>query len=269
LLDIERVGNKLLISSETFLDLKEGLINLNSKDLRFFQYILNNYFRAGYDKVEIISEMSEKDVYEKLRLLAGFEISSVEDGKIVIESITQSITDKVEVLMRQLFYIVKEDFKYIISTIKNKDKIDLEKLRISGERAVRNSNLCLRMISKKVKELDGFNWMIVNLVTWIGRETYYLGKALNEGKKGAIEELSKDKIKYIEDVGKDFNHLYEGIYKKNHESFGKIHDSYSEYEKKKYSLMSDSEFSNKIIHHFNMMHRLIMRATSSGIGLMI
>ena len=263
-IEISEEKQGLLLQAEASVKRKEGSIEITSKDKRFLQYILNNYYRAGYDKIILSGSVNEKHLYDVLQLLSGFEISEIDNHKAVIEIMAEPFEDKFEVLMKQLFFIIKQDFDHIIESIKEIKEIDFDRILINSKRAIKNSNLCLRFVSKRLSDLNGFNWTIINLLTWIERQLYYLSKSLKDKK---MKKINHKQMKYLESIRSSIDYLYDGIYKRSLHHFMKIHLEYRRWETERYNLVEmQNSYCAIIITHFNMIYRYIFQSTSSAIG---
>lgn len=265
--EINAKGNDLIISTKGQSKPKEATVEITSYDETFLRYILNNHYRAGYDKITLKGKMTEKDLNKVLHLLTGFDISKVEKDKIIIESMTEPNVEKFDTILKQIFFILKDDLNYTVKCIQEGKKLDLEKIDANGDRAIRNTNLCIRHYSKKLKEVNGFYWTLTNLLTWTHLQLYYVAKNLKNVK---IEKLSKSQLDYLHSIEDSVNQLYKGIFKRSLTSLREIHRNFKEYEDKELKLVKQQDAYFAIIFHFfSKINRLIFRATSSAIGVII
>lgn len=264
---VEIVENNqgLAITSNAAIIKKKTSITIDSQDTRFLQYILNNYYRAGYDEIKIKTTISHKDITSALRLLMGFDVTKQTKNIITIESVTEPRQDKVDILVRQIFFIVLEDLSYIISSLENNTKIDIDQISLNSDRAIKNANFCIRLCSKYPHLNSGFYWTLTNLVTWVSRQLYYLSKSLQTQKS---TKLSKRHLTYLHSCRDMFINLHEGVYEKSLEKLGNVHTLYRKHETTIIPhLTKQNHYVSTIIHYFSMIAQYIMRSTSSAIGM--
>ncbi|MBW2981703.1 hypothetical protein KY343_02375 [Candidatus Woesearchaeota archaeon] len=262
---VDEVEEGLLVKTESVPFKREAEIKLTSGDKRFLQYILNNYYRAGYDKLIIEGKVNEKDLYKALNLLPGFEVTDFTESRVIIESMSEVTEARFEVLIKQIFFIAKQDVIYIIDSLKNLEKIDVERMHVSSSRAIKNSNFCLRTVSRKKGDFNSFQWTMNNLITWIERQLYYLAVAIKDKK---MEKLSKSELDYLYSVKDSLDNLYKGIYENKIETFQNIHKNFREYEEERFNLLKkQSRYKSTVLYYFSVMSRYIMTSTSSGIGI--
>lgn len=260
-------SGKLLISAESLPLKKEGTVACTTNDERFLQYILNNYYRSGYTHVHLNNPPGKKQMYTHLKLLEGFDV--VEDiGKtLTIECLSESSVDKKDYILRQIFFTVSQDMKEVIEQLQQQKKCDHEKLTLQSEWCIKRTNVFLRIASRESGDSSKFSWTLLNLITWIERELFYLSEEISHL---SMETLTPAQVRYLVAIQESFDALHQGIYTKDTAALEKVHTMYKEYELKKFDLMKNqSKYRCIILHHFNMIHRFVMRSTSSAIGLIV
>jgi phosphate uptake regulator len=264
-LDIMEDKRALVIKTEAMPEKREATLVLHTKDYRFIEYTLNNYYRSGYDRLILKGRIKEKDIYAALELLSGFDITDIKKDSITIEAMAEASPAKLDTLMKQLFFIAKQDLIYVTESISRLKRIDTEKIYLNSRRAIKNSNFCLRSVSKKRGHFNTFQWTMINLVTWIERQIYYLVKAIDKKK---MERFTKAELDYFKSIVHSLSNLYTGIYEKKLESFNTIHINYVRYEDKRFDLMKkQSHYKSIVLYYFSMINRYILQSTSSGIGI--
>lgn len=264
-IDVVEKDDALVIQTQGFSKKKEGTIRIDAQDHRFLRYILNNYYRAGYDKLTLQGDTSEKEVHSALRLLLGFEITSVRKQEITIESVAKPSDHDTEQLFKRIFFIVKQDLHTVSENILSGKDLDQETIARNSDTVIRTSNLCIRLLTQHPGSKQGFQSTLANLLTWTHRQLYYLSLQLDQKKKAS---LSKKQKEFIIQVRELISFLYDGIYLKSFSSFEKIHQHYNRYEREKYSLAKNQdEYPAKIVYHFSLIEKYVHHATSSGIGL--
>ncbi|MEK6964065.1 MAG: hypothetical protein AABX70_06545 [Nanoarchaeota archaeon] len=261
---IEEEKQGLFIESQSIPSKKEAIVSFTSNDPRFLRLVLTNYYRAGYDKIVLKGNILESEVYPVLHRLIGFEITQSKNKEVIIESMMASSEDNFETLMKQLFFIVKQDLEDLITAVKAVKKIDVEKVSVSSERALRNSSFCMRLVSQKRHEFDGFLWNTITLLAWISRQLYFLADELKDKKPA---QLNNKQISYLEEIKSSFNDLYEGFYSKSRVNFEKVHAHYLSYEHEKFKLLQNKDvYTTIVMYHFSIIDQLVRRAASSALG---
>ncbi len=264
-IDIEETDQGLLFRSAAHPIKKEAIITADYKDDRSLRYLLVNHYRAGYDKVRITAKIDSKQLQPILQRLTGFELTESTENETVIEIISEPQEDKTDILMKQMFFILKDDLDYVITQLDKQKPLDYDRALMNTERIVRSANLLMRMMTKKLKPINGFQWTILMLIHWMDRRLYYLSKT-TQGMK--LKKLSKEHFEYFESVKRSLDHLYDGLFKRSVPAFMNIHDEYSEYEMKRHTLSAkQDEYTVIVMHCFNSLFRLLVYCTASGIGL--
>ena len=252
----------LLIQSDTKPEKKEAVIEVKDNLFRFLRALLIIYYRAGYDRIVIQGKPKQKQVQEALRLLTGFEITHLEEDKLVIESMTEITEDKSETLMKQIFFILLQDMDLVVDCIKNQKRVPTDQLLLDSERAITNLNFLHRLISKRHEEFAGFNWTLGNMLVWIARELYYLNEEI---KNVPIKPLSPNQLTYLEAIRDSTHLLYDGVYKKSVDSFASIHKTGLHYEKEKFKLLLEKDrYRAAVLNAFSTIDRFLMRAVTGA-----
>ncbi len=261
--DIHEEQDSLLVSTQNQPKEKEATIPITSKDTRFIQYILNNYYRAGYDRLILQGDINEKDAHNALRLLLGFEIVHTNKHKIIIESIAKPSDYDLEQLFKRIFFILKQDLMTVKENLYSAKPLDTDTLARNSDTIIRTSNLCIRLIAQHPDAKQGFYSTLANLLTWSHRQLYYLCRHLDSKKAVPLKPNEKE---FISAVTQLVPLLYDGIYTQSFAHFEKIHQHYQHYEKGSI-IKNQREYAVIILYHFLLIQKYLYHATSSGIGL--
>ena len=264
-IDIAETKGGLLLRSESTPKLKEATLNIAFKDKTFIRYIMTNFYRAGYDKVTLTGDVKENDVKTPVDDLMGLAVTSVKEKEIAMEMLAEPFKDKADKIIKKMFFIIKDDMEYVVSCIEKGEHPDEKMMSYNSRRVMQRANLCIRSMSKKLIDLDGFYWIVITHLHWIERQLYYLSVRLNEE---APAKVGADHVEYLRSVQRSFDHLYDGIYKKSLPALKKIHSEFTKYQTQKYELAaSDKTYISKIMVHFSMISRFLLYTTSSAIGM--
>ncbi len=264
-IEVQEEGGHLLISTHQRKEGKSATINIISKDKRFVQYILNNYYRAGYDKITLQGEITEHEIHAALRLLLGFEIITVGKHEITIESVAKPSDYDIDQLCKRIFFLVRQDLLAVKENLLSAAPLDTESLARNSDTVIRTSNLCIRLLAQHPDPKQGFRSTLANLLTWVHRQLYYLSLHLDQKTRPSLKPKEKE---FIVGVSELVSLLYDGIYTKSFTSFEKIHQHYNRSERELPLLLKNqNQYGAMVLSHFSMIQKYIHHATSSGIGL--
>lgn len=148
--DVIDFGRDLLITSSNTKSHKKKYEIQVTKENPFFKRYLRSCYILGYDEVNIrsLENLPYGLIKESISNLLGYELIEQESKRCTIGLISELSNEKVDVLIRKLFFMIQTMFDDIIKLIKNK-KIE----EISGVAEVEASvnsfvDFCLRVLNK-------------------------------------------------------------------------------------------------------------------------
>lgn len=217
----EERNNSLVINSDNKTK-KEITIEINENNLKELKHILTHIYRKGYDII-ILKGNTEK-FYKKTKeisfsILLGLEITEKTDSTIIIENLSEPTEQKFDVMMRRLFFTIKETIALIKNDYESENFTNIEEIEDLRNQSDKFNLFCKRIL---VKEKDNKNpitsWELLTFLMHIQHSLYYLYKYLNQkkiSKKKNICEL----IKTTDEI---FDLLYKAYYKKDIEIIHRI-----------------------------------------------
>jgi|APSaa5957512535_1039671.scaffolds.fasta_scaffold04326_5 phosphate uptake regulator len=220
-IEIEEIGNNLVVSSFVK-DEKEIVLSFKDSEMAQVSASITHIYRLGYGKI-IVKGSSKilRIVNSKvLPLLMGFEITSKGSKKIVLENLSEPSEQKFEIMLRRVFFILKEMHeRNSQELIRDKLEEDLDDLRLQLDR------ICYflkRSLSRKLVQLEmpQIYWELLTYLMAIGHGQYYLHDYM---KNEHVPRTTRvDAQKYLEKVGNYFDLLSDALYKKDVGAISKI-----------------------------------------------
>jgi phosphate uptake regulator len=266
--EVEEVNNALIIDSE-IKQKKEITIEITEENKQDITNILTHTYRKGFDNITITNtnELSIKKIKETTNKLLGFEVTKKEKKSITIESISEPEESKYEVLLRRIFFIIKETQKITTQDFK-KTKLDrfkeLEELREQTDKYIL---FCRRAIIKELLTNQNLilNWELLTFLMHIQHGYYYLYKY----SKDKINS-TKNIIELLEKLEEYFDLFYNAFYNKNISNIHKINSLKNQFQYGKcYEYLEKSKKSETIIlAHIRELFRLIQIGTSPILGML-
>lgn len=196
---------------------KQVVLHVNREREPFLKAMLNNVYRLGYDSIRIQYDKEEQvQALQEFvdKGLLGFEVTKKEPHNILIQKLSEPEDDKHEILLKKLFFIIKESFATLAEDIQNKRFVNKEKLRTYNEKVSQYENFCRRNITKQKtqKQQVYFYWSFYRHLKLIQQSLYRLYEQLSKQNKGKVDEGMKESFKRL---SKNFDRLYDGLFKRN------------------------------------------------------
>lgn len=217
-LNVEEENRGLLIILEGKREsLKEIHVKIDKENKHDLKHILTHIYRLGYNKI-IVRGGNIEEVKQYTRdLLMGFEITSRKNNEYVIENVAEPRDQKYEVILRRIFFIIKDTQETIARHFQQKkfNWKEIEDLRTQLDRHI---FFCRRILYQQSQQNDFLRWELLTFLMHIQHAYYYLYKYAQErGVKGYSQILA-----LLKDAENYFSLLYEGYFKKKEEYIHKI-----------------------------------------------
>jgi antitoxin component of MazEF toxin-antitoxin module len=216
-IDVDLIDHDIVITVDRKPTKSEYTLKITSQNEYFIRVLLNNLYRKGYDKVTITYESKKqyiviKDITKKL--LLGFEITSHENNKVIIENITEPNDEKQEILLRRMFLMIKESLTLLQNDLKDKSFNNFTIVKENTEKVGAYDNFCRRNISKKKfsEKNVNFYWGLYNYLLLIQHSILHLYEHVPLNK---TLKLSPSVIKIPPQLLHNFDQVYTGHFKKD------------------------------------------------------
>lgn len=260
--------------SVTLVDTKDGLLVSGSKaqkretvvtvtkenqlDIR---HILTHAYRNGFDRIEIRN--AEQKILDETKeivndLLLGFEITSREKGRCVLENVTEPAEEKHEVIQRKAFLLIKETMQILITGFEERAFRDVGELRALQDKYIL---FCRRtLIRSKYKYDPILEWELFTFLMHIEHGLYYLNRYAIENGIGKDSEVAG----LLRELQRYFNLFYQAFYKQSIGLIHKINKGKAEYHFGKcYEMIEEAKGKRTVILALiREIFRLVQVATS-------
>lgn len=270
-LNLNLEGNSLIISPEKNNKIiTKTEIDCKKYNERSLINILFQAYRKGFDEIKLKynSEVQLKDIKKTVKKLLGFEITNIKNNLCTIQNIAEPSDEKFFIILRKIFYIIKEEASLILEDIKN-NKFDFEARLETKADFDRYTNYIRRVIIKTKAGGDKDSYLLFFLcsqLSYIEHAYFYLHKLFENNKT----KLDNKVIKIIEDVNELFNKLNESFYKKDMDLASEIGiDKENILNKEIFGLMSKSKgFESVVLYRLGELTRLIHLSSTILFGLL-
>ncbi len=196
--EIEEQGKGILIRAEESQEQKKMSINLSGYNPLINKIIISLYIK-GIDELEIrFNDKKEIELIKKhvIEELLGFEIIKQTNNSILLNDITDAVTQEIDDIIKRIFFILKAMGEELINSIENKEKAN--QVVEMDHNVNKFVYFCLRMLNlrgykeyKKTTQMYG----IVSILEEIG--DIYKKIATELEKKNKID---KNNISVMKDI---------------------------------------------------------------------
>lgn len=187
--DLEVIDKNIVIKSNQRYRKKECFINISSSDQVYLRNLLNQLYRIGYEKITLnINTKEQSIIIQKLIQMfsLGFEITYTSSKSIVAESISEPGAEQNQVILRRIFYLIKESFQ-AIKVDKNLCQIkDINRLT---KKVTQYDNYLRRHYARSQTLGSCFSWELSNTLLLIQHSLYNIYRLKAKTKK--MIELGK------------------------------------------------------------------------------
>lgn len=196
-------------------------------DKRYLEAHLDSLYIAGYDR--IILELPEKKSINAIQSIIkdnflGYEISSFDKSKCVIDNIANPTDEKFDIILRRIFLMTKRLIEDFYSDISSNNFNNLEFHKGQSKSIKSYSNYCLRIIANNgnSRSSNYALWSIILRVTQI----YNIMMYCYERMPGYKAKIYPDTNLFFQQFINLFDLSYSLFYGYNIEKTKKIHEGY-------------------------------------------
>ena len=216
LISVEEKQGNLILSSQANAKGAIEKIELNVTNLSpMIKRIIASLYKGGYDEMDIIFSTSEelKQIQEVIKeTCIGFEI--VEQGKKMLKArkISDTIYEEFDPVMRRTFLFLKSMASESLDAIKTQDMDAIKNVILADNNVNKFTDFCRRVINKK----SDLKFRKVPPLYYILEELEKIGDEYKDLCKYYLKcpiKLSKEILKFYEEVNEYFNNLYDLFYK--------------------------------------------------------
>jgi hypothetical protein len=193
---LEDLGTSLLVSGIR----KERMeieLTLSAESTRDLRNILTHLYRNGYDLITLRNANAKAASLLTKELLLGFEVTSTADY-VRIENVSEPAEERYDVLLRRIFFIIKETQRIIREDAVYAQADEIEELRKQQDRLIL---YCRRVLIKEVHQRNPvLGWELLTFLMHIEHAYYYLYQymAQHKVKSKIVKELLHDLEEYFD-----------------------------------------------------------------------
>ncbi len=218
--DISQEDYKLLVSAASYAKRPDVNISLDLKDYneRSTRSILNQAYRKGFDTIRLLYSNPEqlKDIRQITKdSLLGFEIVKEDANAVTLQNIAEPSSEKYEVILRKLFYLIKEDGKRMLEEFRQGKLSSVKEIEESKATMDTFTNFLRRIIiNHKVGGARNsyLYYYLVSQLSLLQHAYFYLYKFLSRQKS---IRLGKETLELLANANQMFDILHESLYKKD------------------------------------------------------
>ena len=187
-------------------------IELKSNHEKSVKIALRILYRQGYSSIRLKYRQKEliNTIKHVLRNnLIGLEVVRIENDFCDIDSITEPSSEKIDVLTKRIFYIIKDCYEILIEDIVATQKKGNDKIIERVESLDRYCNFCLRTLYMDKKKNNDYT-------TFVQLYSYFvvLGHTfLHLYDTTEFKEMNKISLRLVTIVKENFNNLTTGFFK--------------------------------------------------------
>ena len=272
--EMHQEDNNLYISLPTDVRRTKNEIQVDANDFneRTMRNILNQFYRKGYDKIQITSVTREQleDIRKITKnTLLGFEVTHESSSECTVQKVAEPSGDSFDAILRKIFLYILDDSQQILEEFTKKNLEGLKEKTRNKEAIDDYTNLCRRLIIEE--KIGGtknsyFLFSIVSRLSLIYHAYYYLYKFVTSQKNLSLEAES---LNFLKNTNEMFTLFYEAFYRKDinkAHKLGTLKDKliYGDF----YSLVQKKKGpENVALHHVAEIVRLIHMQSTNLFGL--
>ncbi|MCA9497087.1 MAG: hypothetical protein KC589_09150 [Nanoarchaeota archaeon] len=217
--------NTSLVINSQIKEKKDITIKISQYNENDIKHLMTFSYRNGFDKIILKGEISK--YHHKIKeynsnLLLGFEITKIEANQIILENISEPTEQKYDILLRRIFFIIKDNLNTLKEDYKNNNFVNTNNIQDSKNQVDKFLQFCRRILNKE-KDIKNpvTNWELLSNLMKIEHSIFYLYQYISNNKN----IKSKKKIENLfETVIEIFDTLYDAYYKRNLKLIHKLLD---------------------------------------------
>lgn len=191
--------------------------------------VITHLYRRGYDAIVIegLDAKLEKEVKETASLLLGFEVTAIEDGRATLENISEPTSEKYELLLRRVFFIIRETLRLLVQDFTAHTLAHGEDLRDLQRQQDRYVLFCRRLLVKERYEKNPvLHWELLTFLMHIEHAAQYLYAYAQKKKTPASAEV----VELLRHLEAYFNLLYQAYFARSLAAVHRINRLKTEYQ---------------------------------------
>lgn len=224
-IEVEEDGNKLLVSTEKSVDIRQIEIDVTGLDRTSILYYIQSLYRIGYDEITVkfnepytihLRKNEKKSVisviHEIVSRFVGLEIVQQKENFCIIKDISEISQKEFDIALRRIFLLLLDVNNDLLEGAKNENKNLIETIDEKHNSVMKFVSYCLRIINKKgygePRKITVIYHIIANLDKVVDVIKYCARYFLDNNVK-----LKKESKVFLEPIHSCVNHYYDLFYK--------------------------------------------------------
>ncbi len=193
-LDIQEQGNKVIVSTDSTIELANKILDVSDMDRSTIIFYLRSTYRKGYDSIDIRYNKPESThlrtgktqkissiVHEEISRLVGVEVIQQKETSCLVKSISEASTKDFSNILRRVFILLKDAFDELNNGISTGNTSQLETLEERHDNITKFISYSLRLLNKKghstMSDMTSYYQIVASLeeitdiLKWVARET--------------------------------------------------------------------------------------------------
>lgn len=214
-IELEEFDKSLKITTEKQIDSPPVELDTKELSLQHIKKYLHEMYQFGYDEIRILFENSKlvPEIQSYISsVMIGYEVVDQQAHSLTVRSISQSMEEEFDPILRRAFLVTKQLGANSLSIIREKDYKSLKDALVLEDTNDKLTNFCLRVLNKKgykTYSKTTFMYCLVWQLEKIADEYKYLCQYLID--KPDVK-LSKEVLVQYEKANSLFNAYYELFY---------------------------------------------------------
>ena len=247
-LEVEEVNDSLIVRPPLRHSSSISISLHDEKDSKSVLTQLSHIYRVGFDKVTI-SFSDERTLKLVSRIvsdyLLGFEITKKSTTSCVLESITEPTNEKFIVLLRRVFFQIKEMQELVLLDFKDNSLKRAEEIADLRRALDRHVFFCRRLLSKGVDLGESVHlvWELLSVLMNIAHAYDYMYLYYKEQKK----KVSAETVLLLERLEAYFDYFYKSYVERKEGYFTERKKGSIELLNALYAAFENSRNQNKVL----------------------
>lgn len=152
LIDLEEIDHTLKLTTEKEVEVSPIELNADGLDSRHIKRYLQAMYQSGYDEIKLRYHEPKlvPEIQEYIsKVLIGYEVIDQQERSLTIRSISKSIDEEFDQILRRAFLVTKQLGENSLEAIKVGDFKALKDISILEDTNDKLVNFCLRVLNKK------------------------------------------------------------------------------------------------------------------------
>lgn len=206
----------LRLTADTRPEQRATTVTFDGEGRRSIWILINHLYRAGYDR--ITARYTTEEQFDELeavveQYLLGFEVVEHEDGKAVVENVTEPSEEKRRALTRRIFLLIDELFDMLAEALETNTYDRANRVMTIRRKVGKYDNFCRRTLAKK-RFSEGnaaFQWLLYVQLYLVSHNLIHFYEAMDAD----AAPVSADTRALLTELHDRYTAMYEGFFQED------------------------------------------------------